>query len=169
MAHAILFCQRVVCSVKMGADRKNGFLKHLIINETKETVIELKKCFDRNDKLRVDQNKKIYKSINQYLETSQQATAGVDAIQQHRMKWKHIVKLIEIILVNKSDFKNRLNKNRNILDLWQKSRAFKDDESSNKFREKGNEYLREGQLYDALKLYNEALLFGRLIHFNIDI
>lgn len=152
----------------MGAERKNGFLKHLIISETKEAVIELKKCFDQNDKLRV-QNKKIYRNINQYLETSPQSTAGVNAIQQHRLKWKHIVKLIEIILDNKLDFENRLNRNRNILDQWQKSRASKDDESSNNFREQGNGYLRNGQLQDALKLYNEALLFGRFILLNINI
>ena len=70
------------------------------------------------------------------------------------------------MLEHKLDFSNRLNGKRNILELWQKTRASKNEELSIKLRESGNDYLRIAQLNKALCLYNEALLFGYLIYQN---
>ena len=77
---------------------------------------------------------------------------------------KHdIISIIKHVLKYKLDFSHRLDGKRNILKLWQKTRASKDEELSAKLREKGNDYLRIGQLQKALCLYNEALLCGNLI------
>ena len=84
------------------------------------------------------------------------------------MNRKQIFELIEIILDKKLDFRNRFSKQKSILDVWQKSRASKNEEVSRKCRETGNELLRNNQLDDALKYYNEALLFG-LFSFQNDI
>ena len=152
----------------MGTEPKDGFLKQFIVGETKETIIELKKLFHQGDVLKTIQNKTILKSINHYLETIQQSTAGANSIHQNRMNKKQIFELIEIILDKKLDFRNRFNKQKSVLDVWQKSRASKNEEVSRKCRETGNELLRNNQLDDALKYYNEALLFG-LFSFQNDI
>jgi len=150
----------------MGTEPKDGFLKQFIVGETKETIIELKKLFHQGDGLKTIQNKTILKSINQYLETIQQSTARSNSIHQNRMNKKQIFELIEIILDKKLDFRNRFNKQKSVLDVWQKSRASKNEEVSRKCRETGNELLRNNQLDDALKYYNEALLFASPNNFN---
>ena len=152
----------------MGNEPKDGFLKQFIVSETKETIIELKKLFNKDDELKNSQNKTILKSINQYLETVQQSTADKNSIRHNRMNRKQISEFIEIILDKKLDFRNRFDKQRSVFDLWQKSRAFKNEEISRQCRERGNELLRNNQLDDALKYYNEALLFG-LFSFQNDI
>ena len=57
----------------MAAERKAGFLKQFIFRETKETIKDLKTCFDKDDELRTDKNTNIIKCINQYLQTVQQS------------------------------------------------------------------------------------------------
>ena len=76
------------------------------------------------------------------------------------MSGHDIINIIRHILKHKLDFSNRLDGKRNILEQWQKTRAYKNEEFSIKFRESGNDYLRIGQVNKALSLYNEALLNG---------
>ena len=146
----------------MGAERRNGFLKNLIYCETKETINELKTCFELDQNLNVPQNENICKFINQYLETVDKSDTGgeKDDIQRNTLNEREILNLIGIILDKKLDFSHRLDGSRKVLDQWQKSRAFKNEEFCVQFRETGNESLRNGQLNEALHFYNEAVLFG---------
>ena len=146
----------------MGAEGKDGFLKNLIFCETKDTINELKKCLERDQNLNDPQNSKFYKFINQYSETVEKSDIepGKDDIHQNFLNENEILNFIEIILDQKLDFNNRLDGSRNVLEQWQKTRAFKNEGFSVQFRETGNEQLRNGQLNNALHFYNEAVLFG---------
>ena len=79
------------------------------------------------------------------------------------LRGRDIFRIIQLILENQLDFNNRLNGSRSVLEQWQKTRANKNEEFSIKFRESGNECLKEGQLNEALHFYNEALLLGGFI------
>ena len=154
--------QTKIIIVRMGEERKDGFLQNLIFCETKETINELKKCLERDQNLNVSQNSKICKFINQYLETIENSDTepGKEDIDQNYLNENEILRFIEIILDQKLDFNNRLDGSRNVLDQWQKTRAFKNEAFSVQSRETGNENLRNGQLSNALRFYNEAVLFG---------
>ena len=76
------------------------------------------------------------------------------------MSGHDIFSILRHILKHKLDFSSRLDGKRNTLEQWQKTRAYKNEEFSAKFRETGNDYLRIGQFNQALHFYNEALLYG---------
>ena len=146
----------------MGAERKHGFLKTLIYSETKEAINELKNCFEHERESDVTSSDKISKFIDQYLESIEESDteSRTSTIHKNCLNEKGILNLIDILLERKLDFTHRLDGNRSVLDQWQKSRAFKNEEFSVQFRERGNNNLKNGQWNQALHFYNEAVLFG---------
>ena len=147
----------------MGAERKDGFLKNLIKSETKKTINELKASLEQDENSNDLSNSKIFKFIIQYLESADKLDSeGNDkVVEDCSLNDKEILNLIETLLKRNIDFNRRTNGNRSVLDQWQKSRAFKNEEFSVQFRETGNQNLRNGQWNNALHFYNEAVLFGK--------
>ena len=147
----------------MGAERKDGFLKNLIKSETKKTINELKASLEQDENSNDLSNSKIFKFIIQYLESADKLDSeGNDkVVEDCSLNDKEILNLIETLLKRNIDFNRRTNGNRSVLDQWQKSRAFKNEEFSVQFRETGNENLRNGQWNNALHFYTEAVLFGK--------
>ena len=147
----------------MEAERQDGFIKELISTETNEVVKELGLILE-NKKVFVDlNNDRLQQLIDQYLqekENIKDSCPTKDNNNNDLLQEEDIFTLIRLILKHKLDFSHRLDGNRNILEQWQKTRAFKNEELSIKFRENGNDYLRKGELKEALHFYNEALLFG---------
>ena len=147
----------------MEAERQDGFMKKLIFRETKETMTELNDIIiNKND---ISENER--ENIKRLIALYQQTLEPIDDSSNHEpnnnfLSTLDILNIITHILKHKLDFSNRLNRARNILEQWQKTRAYKNEEFSIKFRENGNNYLRLGQLNTALHFYNEALLFGNL-------
>ena len=139
-------------------------MKELISRETKEAFTDLIRILETSsDGDRNSSNCKTVKSlINVYLEQSKSAdkSGKIKTIDQLKVSKCDINHIIECIFKQKLDFSNRCGGKRNILEVWQKTRAFKNEEDSIKLRESGNDYLRIGQLNKALALYNEALLYG---------
>ena len=68
--------------------------------------------------------------------------------------------VLELILRHGIDF--RRSTNESVLNLWQKTRATKDNSKSEALREAGNKLLNDGQLDEAVAQYNEAVLFAQL-------
>ena len=146
----------------MGAERKHGFLKNLIYSEAKEAINELKNCFEHERKSDVTSSDNISKFIDQYLKSIEESDteSRTSTIHKNCLNEKGILNLIDILLERKLDFTHRLDGSRSVLDQWQKSRAFKNEEFSVQFRERGNNNLKNGQWNQALHFYNEAVLFG---------
>ena len=146
----------------METKQQNKFMKELISRETKEAFTDLKSKLETSSDS--DPNSSNYKTvkslINVYLEQSKSANGKIKTIDQLKVSKCDINHIIKCIFKYKLDFSNRCGSKRNILDVWQKTRAFKNEEDSIKLRESGNDYLRIGQLNKALALYNEALLYG---------
>ena len=147
----------------MGAERKHGFLKNLIYSETKETINDLKNCFEKDRESGVTSSDNIAKLIDQYLESVEESETESQTTPKLKncLNEKEILNLIQILLESKLDFSHRLDGSRSVLGQWQKSRAFKNEEFSVQFRERGNNNLKNGQWNQALHFYNEAVLFGR--------
>ena len=147
----------------MGAERNDGFLKNLIKSETKETIYKLKASLEQDENSNDFSNSKIFKFIIQYLESVDKLdTEATDKdVGNCSLNDKEILNLIEALLKRNLDFNHRTDGNRSVLDQWQKSRAFKNEEFSVQFRETGNENLRNGQWNNALHFYTEAVLFGK--------
>ena len=146
----------------MEAERQDGFIKELISTETNEVVKELGLILE-NEKDFVDlNNDRLQQLIYQYLQEKENIKDSCSTNNNNNdlLQEEDIFTLIRLILKHKLDFSHRLDGNRNILEQWQKTRAFKNEELSIKFRENGNDYLRKGELKEALHFYNEALLFG---------
>jgi len=146
----------------MDAAREDGFIKNLICSETKETLNELKKLIeDKSHRQTPYYGDKIIPFITEYLSSTENIETNSNKnSENNQMNGNVIFNIIRLILENKLDFSNRLGGTRNILEQWQKTRAHKNEEFSIKFRENGNDYLRSGQLNNALHFYNEALQFG---------
>ena len=68
--------------------------------------------------------------------------------------------VLDLILRHGIDF--RRSTNESVLNLWQKTRASKDNSRSEALRESGNKLLNDGQLDEAVAQYNEAVLFAPL-------
>ena len=146
----------------MDALKQDKFMKELISKETFEAVTELKKIIKEKgcDSTEKNDNKNVKNLINLCLQQSKDAKNGPIKIDNNHLTKDDIVILIKYFLKNNLDFNNRLKGSRNVLEQWQKTRASKNEENSIKLREKGNDYLRIGQLNESLALYNEALLHG---------
>ena len=148
----------------METKQQNKFMKEFISRETKEAFTDLKHILETSsDSDPNSSNCKTAKSlINLYLEQSKSAdkSGKIKTIDQLKVSKCDINHIIKCIFKYKLDFSNRCSGKRNILEVWQKTRAFKNEEDSIKLRESGNDYLRIGQLNKALALYNEALLYG---------
>ena len=147
----------------MDAERKDGFLKNLIKSETKETINQLKSFLEQDDNTNDLSKSKIYQFINLYLESvgELETEATNNVAGECSLNDEEILNLIEILLERNLDFNHRTGGSRSVLEQWQKSRAFKNEEFSVQFRETGNENLRNGQWNNALHFYSEAVLFGK--------
>ena len=147
----------------MEAIKQDKFMKELISRETIEAVTELKKIIKEkgNDFAEKKDYKNVKNLINLCLQQSKDAKNGSIKVDNNNHLTKDdIVNIIKCFLKNNLDFNNRLKGSRNVLEQWQKTRASKNEDNSVKLREKGNDYLRIGQLNESLALYNEALLHG---------
>ena len=150
----------------MDATKKDKFMKELISHETIEVVTELKKIIkeERKNSSGKEDYKTVKNLINLCLQQSKDSKNG--EIKEHKnnhLTKDDIISIIKCVLKNNLDFNHRKNGTRNVVEQWQKTRASKNDETSIKLREKGNDYLRIGQLNEALALYNEALLNGNCL------
>ena len=143
----------------MDAERQDGFIKELISTETNEVVKELGLILENKKDFIDPNNDRLQQLIDQYLQEKENIKDSCNN-NNDLLQEEDIFILIRLILKHKLDFSHRLDGNRNILEQWQKTRAFKNEELSIKFRENGNDYLRKGELKEALHFYNEALLFG---------
>ena len=142
----------------MDAERQDKFLKELMSRETKEATSELSEILENN----IDtHSSNLRRLISLFLKKSDNAEEmSARKNENNRMGSHDVIHIIREVLKNKLDFNNRLGGKRNILKLWQKSRAYKNEEGSIRLREFGNDYLRAGKISEALLVYNEALLFG---------
>ena len=148
----------------MEASKQDKFMKELISRETIEAVTELKKIIkEKGSDLAENKDYKNVKNlINVCLQQSKDAKNGSLKVENNNHLTKDdIINIIKCFLKNNLDFNNRLKGSRSVLEQWQKTRASKNEETSIKLREKGNDYLRIGQLNESLALYNEALLQGK--------
>ena len=147
---------------KMDAERHVGFIKDLMKIETTEVVGELNNIIDNTNKADVDKaNSKLrYFLTNCNEEIKNGVKINTKPDYDNLIRGGDISEILALILDNKLDFENRLGMKRDVLEQWQKTRAYKNEEFSIKFRENGNDYLRKGELNHALHFYNEALLFG---------
>ena len=148
----------------MNVKRQSGYIKSLLTTEMVEVVTELNNIIDGKNK---DCNFGEIDDVSQkFIQRGIEEIQSEEKVQtsyeyDNSIRDQDIIKLLRLILENKLDFVNRLNGNRDIFGLWQKTRACKNEEFSIKFRENGNDYLRKGEFNKALCLYNEALLFGK--------
>ena len=148
----------------MNVKRQSGYIKSLLTTEMVEVVTELNNIIDGKNKDGNfgeidDVSQKFIKRCIEEIQSEEKVQNNSE--HDNSIRDQDIIKLLRLILENKLDFVNRLNGNRDIFGLWQKTRACKNEEFSIKFRENGNDYLRKGELNKALCLYNEALLFGK--------
>ena len=147
----------------MDAAKQDKFMKELISRETVEAVTELKKIIKgkSNNPAEKEEYKDVKNLINLSLQQSKDAKNGISKEDKNNFLTRNdIISIIKCVLKNNLDFNHRLEGTRNVLEQWQKTRALKNEETSIKLREKGNDYLRIGQLNETLALYNEALLHG---------
>ena len=145
----------------MEAKRENGFIRNLISSETKDVLIELKNVIENKIDLEECNYKSILSSITRCLQFNESEEANTESnVKDNVLRGQHIFGIIKLILEHKLDFNSRLDGSRNVLKQWKKTRAYKNEEFSVKFRENGNDCLRKGELNNALLFYNEALLFG---------
>ena len=138
-------------------------MKELISRETKEAFADLKGKLETSSDSEWSSAERttVESLINLYLQQSKSAVKSkIKSIDELKVSKSDIYRIIQCIFKHKLDFSNRCGGKRNILEVWQKTRAFKNEEDSIKLRESGNDYLRIGQLNKALALYNEALLYG---------
>ena len=146
----------------MDAERHVGFIKDLMKIETIEVVTELNNIIDKTNKADIDKENS---TLRRFLANCSEEIKGgvkIDSKPEYDnlIRGSDISDIFELIFDNQLDFENRLGTKRNVLEQWQKTRAYKNEEFSIKFRENGNDYLRKGDLNHALHFYNEALLFG---------
>ena len=146
----------------MDAERHVGFIKDLIKTETIEVVTELNNIIDQSNKADADKGNSALRCF--LTNCSEEIKGGVKINSKpeydNLIRGSNISDILALIFDNKLDFENRLGIKRDVLEQWQKTRAYKNEEFSIKFRENGNDYLRKGELNHALHFYNEALLFG---------
>ena len=147
----------------MDAERHVGFIKDLMKIETTEVVSELNNIIDDTNKSDIDKENSTLRCF--LTNCGEEIKSGVKINTKpeydNLIRGRHISDIFELIFDNQLDFENRLGTKRNVLEQWQKTRAYKNEEFSIKFRENGNDYLRKGDLNHALHFYNEALLFGK--------
>ena len=152
----------------MDAKRQNGFIKTLIETETIDVANELKTKIENrkkdNDDNRNKATEELIETFLQEIKTRERAQTkpGYDNL----IRGNDIFTILGMIFENKLDFHNRLNGKRNVLEQWQKTRSCKNEELSIKLRENGNDFLRKGELKNALQFYNEAILFGKFASAN---
>ena len=146
----------------MDAERHPGFIKDLMKIETTEVVNELNNIINNKNKDDFDKENSTLRSFLTNCSEEIKSGAKINAKPEYDnlIRGRDISDILALILDNKLDFKNRLGIKRDVLEQWQKTRAYKNEEFSIKFRENGNDYLRKGDLNHALHFYNEALLFG---------
>ena len=144
----------------MDEKRQDHFLKQFMSRETKEAISELSEILEASS----DTHRcKLKELITIYLQKSDNTDKDWTGLDENNLISSHdVIHIIREVLKNKLDFNNRLGGTRNIFELWQKSRAKKDEEGSVKLRESGNDCLRAGKIGEALHFYNEALLRGIL-------
>ena len=147
----------------METAKKDKFMKELISRETIEAVTDLKKIIKEKDCLPEDKDeynnvKNLVKLCLQQSKDTKNGSCKED--NNNFLTRDDIISIIKCVLKNNLDFNHRLEGTRNVLELWQKTRASKNEEMSIKLREKGNDQLRIGHLNESLALYNEALLHG---------
>ena len=148
----------------MDAEQQHGFIKNLISSETKDTIFELKSVIEKQRNLNDLSNEYLLNYITKYQEEIENVeTISTNNDKKDCMRGQDILIFIKLILENKLDFSNRLEGTRSVLEQWKKTRAYKNDEFSTEFREKGNSFLRTGELNHALHFYNEAILFGKFV------
>ena len=147
----------------MDAERHPGFIKDLMKKETTEVVNELNNIINNTNKADVDKENSTLRGFLTNCSEEIKSGAKINAKPEYDnlIRGRDISDILALILDNKLDFENRLGTKRNVLEQWQKTRAYKNEEFSIKFRENGNDYLRKGDLNHALHFYNEALLFGK--------
>ena len=145
----------------MDAKKQDRFMKELISRESKEAITELRDIINDKNYKSDHESDNIRPLITRCIQEWENIDASCTTNSNNTFISGHeIINIVRHILKHKLDFSNRLDGKRNILEQWQKTRAYKNDEVSIKFRESGNDYLRIGQLQKALALYNEALLNG---------
>ena len=142
----------------MDAERQDKFLKELMSRETNEAISELSEILENHSDSDSSNLKRLISVLLQQSDNTEEVSARKN--ENNRMNSHDVIHIIREILKNKLDFNNRLGGKRNILKLWQKSRAYKNEEGSIRLREFGNDYLRAGKISEALLVYNEALLYG---------
>ena len=140
----------------MDAEKEDKFMKNLISQETKHAITALKNIIEDKNYIEEEGDENLKCLVTLCLQPPE------DQMRNHVSR-QDIISIIKHVLRYKLDFSHRLDGKRDILKQWQKTRASKDEELSVKLREKGNDYLRIGQLQKALCLYNEALLYGNRI------
>jgi len=139
----------------MDAEKEDKFMKNLISQETKHAITALKNIIEDKNYIEEEGDENLKCLVTLCLQPPKDQMRNYVSRQD-------IISIIKHVLRYKLDFSHRLDGKRDILKQWQKTRASKDEELSVKLREKGNDYLRIGQLQKALCLYNEALLYGNL-------
>ena len=112
----------------MDAKKQDHFLKQFMSRETKEAISELSEILkNSNDTHR----SKLKELINIYLRKSDNADKDPTGKDENNLISSHdVMHIIREVLKNKLDFNNRLGGTLNIFELWQKSRANKDEEGS---------------------------------------
>ena len=147
----------------MDAERHVGFIKDLMKIETTEVLSELNNIIDKTNNSDIDKESSRLRCF--LTNCSEEIKSGVKINAKpeydNLIQGRDISDILALILDNKLDFENRLGMKRDVLKQWQKTRAYKNEEFSIKFKENGNDYLRKGDLNHALHFYNEALLFGK--------
>ena len=148
----------------MDAERHVGFIKDLMKIETTEVVSELNNIIVNTNKADVDKENSTLRCFLTNCSEEIKSDVKVNAKPEYDnlIRGRDISNILTLIFDYKLDFENRLGVKRDVLEQWQKTRAYKNEEFSIKFRENGNDYLRKGELNHALHFYNEALMFGEL-------
>ena len=145
----------------MDAKKQDRFMKDLILRESKEAITELRDIINDKNYKSDHESENIRPLITLCIQESENVEDSCkNTLNNNFMNGYDIINIITHILKHRLDFSNRLDGTRNIVEQWQKTRAFKNEEFSIKIRESGNDYLRIGQINKALFLYNEALLYG---------
>ena len=147
----------------MDAERHVGFIKDLMKIETTEVLSELNNIIDKTNNSDIDKESSRLRCFLTNCSEEIKSSVKINAKPEYDnlIQGRDISDILALILDNKLDFENRLGMKRDVLKQWQKTRAYKNEEFSIKFKENGNDYLRKGDLNHALHFYNEALLFGK--------
>ena len=131
--------------------KENKFFKNFLLSETERIRKKLSEI-NKNEKFEFLQKFKIFAEEN---EISDKNTFYSD------IGLEDVYKISELILSRDLDFIGGGPKSK-VLELWQKTRATKDNVASETCREKGNLCLKMGHVNEAIEQYNEAVLFAEI-------